>query len=80
LQAPHLHQLYQTDFDLIARMREVEAARARNMATIPTTLGVEKKTNPFLRPDSTAIRRALNLADAEDVAVFAEMRKRKDSF
>jgi hydroxyacylglutathione hydrolase len=66
--------------DLAARMREVEAARARNVPTIPTTLGLEKKTNPFLRPDSTAIRRALNLGEADDVSVFAEMRKRKDSF
>ena len=66
--------------DLVARMRDVEAARARQAPTIPTTLGLEKKTNPFLRPGSAAIKRALKLTDADDVAVFAEMRKRKDSF
>ena len=66
--------------DLVTRMRDVEAARARHAPTIPTTLGLEKKTNPFLRPDSPAIRRALKLTEADDVAVFAEMRKRKDSF
>ena len=66
--------------DLVSRMREVEAARARNAPTIPSTLGLEKKTNPFLRPDSVEIRRTLGMAGADDVAVFGEMRKRKDSF
>lgn len=66
--------------DLAARMREVELARARNQPTIPSTLGLEKKTNPFLRPGSAEIRRSLDLENADDVAVFAEMRKRKDSF
>ncbi len=66
--------------DLTARMRDVEAARARNAPTIPSTLGLEKKTNPFLRPDSAAIRSSLGLAQSGDVEVFAEMRKRKDSF
>ena len=66
--------------DLAARMRAVEAARAKGAPTIPSTIGLEKKTNPFLRPDSSEIRKSLNLAGADDVVVFAEMRKRKDSF
>jgi hydroxyacylglutathione hydrolase len=66
--------------ELAARMRGVEQARARNAPTIPSTIGLEKKTNPFLRPDSAEIRQSLNLEQADDVAVFAEMRKRKDSF
>jgi len=65
---------------LVSRMRDVEAARARNLPTIPSSLGLEKKTNPFLRPDSAEIRRSLDLEDADDVTVFGEMRKRKDSF
>ena len=65
---------------LAQRMREVDAARAKGAPTIPSTIGLEKKTNPFLRPDSAEIRRSLGLADAGDVEVFAEMRKRKDNF
>jgi len=65
---------------LVSRMRDVESARARNLPTIPSSLGLEKKTNPFLRPDSAEIRRSLDLEDADDVTVFGEMRKRKDSF
>jgi hydroxyacylglutathione hydrolase len=65
---------------LVARMKDVELVRARNQPTIPTTMGLEKKTNPFLRPDSAEIRRSLGLESANDVDVFADMRKRKDSF
>ena len=66
--------------DLVARMREVETLRASDAPTIPSTIGLEKKTNPFLRPDSPEIRRTLNMADASNVEVFAEMRTRKDVF
>jgi hydroxyacylglutathione hydrolase len=66
--------------ELTSRMRKVEAARGKNAPTIPSTIGLEKKTNPFLRPDSADIRRSLGLREADDVAVFAEMRRRKDSF
>ncbi len=66
--------------DLKARMAEVTALRAKNLPTIPTTIGTEKKTNPFLRPHSPAIRRTLGMVGASDTAVFAEMRRRKDFF
>jgi hydroxyacylglutathione hydrolase len=66
--------------DLQARMRDVEAARARGAPTIPSTLALEKRTNPFLRPDSAEIRRTLALETASDVEVFGELRRRKDSF
>lgn len=66
--------------DLVARMRDVEDCRVEGAPTIPSTIGLEKKTNPFLRPDSAEIRRTLNMARASDVEVFAEMRSRKDRF
>lgn len=34
------------------RMRQVDALRARGEATVPTTIGEEKATNPFLRAAS----------------------------
>jgi len=66
--------------DLAARMRDVENRRFEGAPTIPSTIGLEKKTNPFLRPDSPEIRRTLNMHRASDVEVFAEMRARKDVF
>ncbi len=66
--------------DLQARMKDVEAARAKGAATIPSTMRLEKKTNPFLRPDSKDIRATLGMQSADDVSVFAEIRRRKDAF
>jgi hydroxyacylglutathione hydrolase len=66
--------------DLSTRMAEVQALRAKNQPTIPSTIGLEKRTNPFLRPGSSEIRHTLNMAGATDVEVFGEMRRRKDSF
>jgi hydroxyacylglutathione hydrolase len=37
-----------------ARVAQVEAMRARGEATVPTTIGQERATNPFLRADSVA--------------------------
>ena len=65
---------------LAKRMKEVEALRAKSSPTIPSTIGLEKETNPFLRPGSAEIRRTLSMESADDVAVFGEMRKRKDAF
>ncbi len=65
---------------LQSRMRAVETLRAKAQPTIPSTMGLEKQTNPFLRPDSAEIRKTLGLEDADDVTVFAEVRRRKDAF
>ncbi len=37
-----------------ARVAQVEAMRGRGEATVPTTIGQERATNPFLRADSVA--------------------------
>lgn len=66
--------------DLAARMDEVRKIRAKGLPTIPSTIGIEKKTNPFLRAGSAEIRKTLELEGARDVEVFAETRKRKDRF
>jgi len=66
--------------DLTARMDGVNAARAKGLATVPSTMGAEKKTNPFLRPDSAEIRKSLGMEEASNVAVFGEIRARKDNF
>ncbi|MDP5350517.1 MAG: hydroxyacylglutathione hydrolase, partial [Paracoccaceae bacterium] len=37
-------------------------------------------TNPFLRSDSPEIQANIGLSGADPVAVFTEVRRRKDSF
>lgn len=66
--------------DLISRMAEVDAARAKGIPTVPSTIGIELKTNPFLRPDSTHLQETVGLPGGDIVTVFAETRARKDNF
>lgn len=62
------------------RAAQIDKLRADNQATVPTKLADELDTNPFLRPDDPAIRDLLEMQDASDEAVFAEIRQRKDNF
>jgi len=66
--------------ELVQRAAEVDHLRQANQPTIPSTIGLEKATNPFLRPTSQNLQSTLNMTDADVVAVFAETRRRKDSF
>ncbi len=60
------------------RAEQVRRLRAKDQPTLPTTIGQELDTNPFLRPDSPEIRETLRMPDASDEAVWAELRRRKD--
>ncbi|WP_176086320.1 hydroxyacylglutathione hydrolase [Martelella sp. HB161492] len=62
------------------RVEAVAALREAGEYTAPTTLGLEKKTNPFLRVADPAIRAHLSMETATDADVFGEMRRQKDSF
>jgi hydroxyacylglutathione hydrolase len=65
---------------LAERLREIEALRAEGKPTVPTRLGLEKETNPFLRADDPAVAGAVNMSGRPAAEVFAEVRSRKDSF
>ncbi len=66
--------------DLRQRGETVLALRHDDKPTVPSLLGEEKATNPFLRADRPSVAAAVDLAGADPVAVFAEVRRRKDSF
>lgn len=66
--------------DLKERFNTITEARRRNEPTVPTELGIERSTNPFLRPHDPNIRAELGMPDASDADVFAEIRRRKDHF
>ena len=63
---------------LAARAKAVFEARERGEATVPTTIGLEKATNPFLRAPVLAGR--MGLAGAADHEVFGAVRAAKDGF
>ena len=49
-------------------------------ATLPTTMLLEKRTNPFLRVDEPHIRDRLGMRGKSSAEVFGEIRGRKDRF
>ena len=65
---------------LRARAQAVDAARAAGRPTVPSTIGEERATNPFLRADDPALAAAVGLKGRDPVEVFAEVRRRKDVF
>ena len=62
------------------RMEEVRELRAMAKPTVPTTIGLEKKTNPFLRTHIPMLRQNLGMPGGTALEVFTELRKQKDSF
>jgi len=66
--------------DLQARSAEIDDLRSKGVPTVPTTIGRERATNPFVRPSSKDLQATIGLVGADPVAVFAETRKRKDNF
>lgn len=65
---------------LQSRAQEIADLRAKGIPTVPTTIGLERATNPFVRPDSVDLQSTIGMSGDDVVAVFAETRKRKDNF
>jgi len=68
------------NLDLIKRSEQIKLARSKNLFTVPSQMGLEKITNPFLRPFDQNIRENLNMIGATDVEVFSKIRSLKDNF
>jgi hydroxyacylglutathione hydrolase len=71
--------------ELKARSAEVTALRKQRKPTLPVTLGVEKRTNPFLRLDEPEFqkvlaKKGLPVADTDPAAIFGLLRSAKDRF
>jgi hydroxyacylglutathione hydrolase len=69
---------------LAARVAEVRERRERDEPTVPSSIALERDTNPFLRPDASGILAGLSAAGqapaADSVGRFAQLRAWKDSF
>jgi hydroxyacylglutathione hydrolase len=64
--------------DLVARMARVQALREAGLPTLPTSIGLELLTNPFVRADQKSVKAALGMGGQADCEVFAEIRERKN--
>jgi hydroxyacylglutathione hydrolase len=63
---------------LAARAEEVARLRAEGRPTVPSTIGAEKRANPFLRADVAEVAAHLGMAGADAADVFTEIRARKN--
>jgi hydroxyacylglutathione hydrolase len=63
---------------LQARAAATAAARAEGRPTVPSTLGEERATNPYLRVHLPALAAAAGLPGAAPAEVFAAIRAAKD--
>ncbi|WP_299820825.1 hydroxyacylglutathione hydrolase [uncultured Jannaschia sp.] len=69
----------ESDF-LISRITEVEGLRERGRPSVPSTLGDERNTNPFLRAHVASIKAATGTGGEPDIETFAAARAAKDAF
>ncbi len=70
--------------DTLAYLDRVRARRAGNLPSLPSTIALERRVNPFLRTGQAGVRRAAEKHSGRalnsDVEVFAEVRRWKDGF
>ncbi len=62
------------------RVARIAALDAEGAPIVPVPLSEELATNPFLRARLPEVKAAVGLPGADDAAVFAEIRRRKDAF
>ncbi len=65
--------------DLQIYADEVAAKRSTGRPTVPTTIGKEKRANPFLRADDPRLQAFVG-HNGDIIATFAEVRERKNKF
>jgi hydroxyacylglutathione hydrolase len=69
---------------LAGRRREVAALLAAGKPTVPTTIAIEKETNPFLRATSAELAASVRAKDpgagGDPESIFAATRRLKDNY
>lgn len=78
------HELEPTNADIAAKLERVRGERRQGRPTVPSTIGEEKRTNPFLRSESPELRRSVQAKypglPTDSVSIFAKTRELKDNF
>ncbi|MFJ4157928.1 hydroxyacylglutathione hydrolase [Pseudomonas sp. NPDC089752] len=70
--------------DVVQRFEEVTRLRTENRITLPSTIALERRTNPFLRTSETLVKQKADEwkghSNETQVTVFAALRSWKDTF
>ena len=67
-------------FKIMQNLNEIEDLRAKDIPTIPTTVGDEKELNIFFQADQDNIKSLLSKDFLTDEEAFKIMRSAKDVF
>ncbi|MEN6427219.1 MAG: hydroxyacylglutathione hydrolase [Phycisphaerales bacterium] len=62
------------------RLAQVQKAVEYGQLTVPSTIAQEQAANIFLQAENPQVKAALGMPDAQPQEVFAELRRRKDTF
>ncbi|MGH8509339.1 MAG: hydroxyacylglutathione hydrolase [Gammaproteobacteria bacterium] len=69
---------------IAARVAETEARRAQGLATVPSTLALERQTNPFVRCSTPAVKHAAEKRArrplCSEIEIFAVLRQWKNVY
>lgn len=65
---------------LQARTKQAAATRGHGQPTLPSTIGLELETNPFLRCHTAAIQAASGIPTHDPVSVFTAIREMRNHF
>ena len=65
---------------LVVRLQHVMQLRQASRPTLPSTIGLELETNPFLRCHSHTIRNKTHLPNADALQVFATIRQMRNNY
>lgn len=78
------HTIEPDNTDILQRQQAVSQLRQNDLPSLPSTLALELKTNPFLRCNQSSVKQRAEQYSAQrlndDLAVFTVLRKWKDTF
>ena len=66
--------------DLMARKQDVIALRAQNLPSLPSTIDLELKTNPFFRCNQASIIQNSQAESSDELSVFTAVRSLRNHY
>lgn len=74
------HSIEPDNPKLNARLQSAAEIRRQDLPTLPSTIGLELETNPFLRCNTEGIRRVAGIQAHDPGLVFAAIRKMRNNY
>ena len=74
------HELEPNNQAIVQRMIHTQKQREQYKPSVPSSLALERETNPFLRCHSPELQENIGSSGLDEVAVFSAVRKRKDCY